>query len=140
MAKPSRTSKTLIRRSASDIPKPMPDDLARLKTAMDRPIDTSEIAEIKKLGPRVQRDPSGNLEKSPLGVIRQAILSALGRRQMTRYELWKRAHAVRPTLSQSGVYEYLRGQRDIGITNAEALMAAAGVMIETPKPSASKRS
>jgi hypothetical protein len=140
MGKPSRTSNNVIRRSASDIPKPTPDDLARLKTAMDHPIDTSEIPEIKKLGPRVQRDSSGNLQKNPLGVIRQAILSALGRSQMTRYELWKRAHAVQPTLSQSGVYEYLRGQRDIGVTNAEALMAAAGVMVDIRKPSASPRS
>jgi hypothetical protein len=59
---------------------------------------------------------------------------------MTRYELWKRAHAIQPTLSQSGVYEYLRGQRDIGVNNAEALMAAAGVMIDTRKSSASKKS
>ena len=46
---------------------------------------------------------------------------------MTRYELWKSAREHCATLPQSAVYEYLRGQREIGLPYAEALMAAVGL-------------
>jgi hypothetical protein len=109
-------------------------ELDRLEAAMNRPIDTSDIPETKKLGPRLKRDASGRLQKGPLSPIRKAILSALGHRQMTRYRLWQKANALHPTLSQSAVYEYLRGERDIGVTSVEALMAAAGVKVTSTKP------
>jgi hypothetical protein len=52
---------------------------------------------------------------------------------MTRYELWKRARAHCPTISESAVYEYLRGQRQIGVAYVEALMRAAGVVVAARK-------
>jgi hypothetical protein len=55
---------------------------------------------------------------------------------MTRYRLWQKANALHPTLSQSAVYEYLRGTRDIVATSAEALMAAAGIKFSGTKPAA----
>ena len=48
---------------------------------------------------------------------------------MTRYQLWKKAHAHCETLSASAVYDYLRGVRDIGIEYAEALMEAANLKV-----------
>jgi len=101
---------------------------------MNRPIDTSEMPPVKRLGARVERDASGELQEKPLGKIREAILSSLGSHQMTRYELWKKARAIRPTLSESAVYEYLRGQRDIGVASAEAMMAAAKLKVTPQKP------
>jgi hypothetical protein len=79
------------------------------------------------------------LVKKPLGPIGEAILIALGNRQMTRYELWSKARAVHPTLSPSQVYEYLRGQRDIGGAAVEALMAAARPKMTSSKPRASSK-
>jgi hypothetical protein len=116
------------------IPNPRLEELDRLEVAMNRPINTSDIPETTKLGRRVKRDASGRLQTRPLGKIREAILDALDHRQMTRYRLWQKAHALHPTLSQSAVYEYLRGQRDIGVSNVEALIAAAGVKVSAKKP------
>jgi hypothetical protein len=106
---------------------------------MNLPINTSDIPETEKLGPRLERDASGKLQKRPLSPIRKAILSALGRRQMTRYRLWQKARAIYPSLSQSAVYEYLRGQRDIGVASAEALMDAAGLTVTAKKPLVTKK-
>src|SRR5271166_3697327 len=128
--------------SAPSLPVYIPDrtlgDLDRLEAAMNHPIDTSDIPETTKLGPRLKRDASGRLQKKPVSPIRKAILSALDHREMTRYRLWQRARAQCPTLSQSAVYEYLRGERDIGVAYVEALMAASGVTVLAKKPTAKK--
>jgi hypothetical protein len=120
----------VVRRSAKSLPKATEGDLARLRSAMEGPIDTAEIPEARGAPSRVQRDASGRIatEKRP-SPIREAILKELGRRQMTRYELWKAARDHCATLPQSAVYEYLRGQREIGLPlpYAEALMAAVGL-------------
>jgi len=144
MKKPSPKANKLVRRSAADIPDPTPEELDCIKIAMAKVIDTSDIPEIKKLGPRPKRDPSDRLQKKPLNPIRKAILSALGHRQMTRYRLWQKANALHLTLSQSAVYEYLRGERDIGVASVEALMAVAGLKVTsreppTPKAPAAKK-
>ncbi len=134
MKKPSSKGNSLVSRSASEIPKPTPEHLAKLRAAMECPINTSDIPEIKQLGLRLKRDASGRLQKKPLGLIRKTILSALGHHQMTRYRLWQKAKAQCPTLSQSAVYEYLRGRRDIGVKYAEALIAVSGVKVSVAKP------
>lgn len=79
------------------------------------------------LGPessRLPRDANGRIIKSPPSRIRSAILQQLGRRQMTRYELWKIARRNCPTLTQSAVYEFLRGFRQLGLGYIEALLLA----------------
>jgi hypothetical protein len=49
---------------------------------------------------------------------------------MTRYQLWKRAREVCDTLPESAVYEFLRGDREIGVRYIEALLAAAGLTVQ----------
>jgi hypothetical protein len=126
-----------VRRQASDRLRATPEDLARLRAGAQGPIDTSDIPE--STGPinRVVRDPDGrlpqpipSLRESP---IRRAILDQLERRQMTRYQLWQTAKEYCPSLPSSAVYEYLRGQREIGTPYAEALMKAVGLVVVAEK-------
>src|SRR4051812_33391310 len=96
---------------------------------MEAPIDTSDIPE--KRGPfrPIKRDLSDRPSRGHKSSIRAAILGALERQQMTRYQLWRAARFHCESLSQSAVYEYLRGQRDIGIPYVEALMEASGLTV-----------
>jgi hypothetical protein len=127
---PRRSAATdLVRRKAGETPKATPEHLAHLLEAMDGPIDPSEAPEVTGPLRRVRRDEAGRLVRSPLSPIRRAILGELGRRGMTRYQLWKAARVFCPTLNASAVYEYLRGQRDIGVSYVEALMRAVGVRV-----------
>ena len=128
MPKRSRANKR-VRISADNIPKPTPRDLDRLDAAMRIPVRASEEDESQDMGPRVHRTASGDLPERPLGTVRRAILEALDRRRMTRYQLWKKAQSRCETLSASAVYDYLRGVRDIGTEYAEALMEAAGLKV-----------
>jgi len=97
---------------------------------MERDIDTSDIPE-RRPGRvmRARRSPDGRPIVPPRSAIRDAILRELGRRQITRYELWKRARVYGPTLSESAVYEFLRGERQIGLEYVEALLAAVGLKV-----------
>jgi hypothetical protein len=119
----------LVRSAAGELPPRTPQDLDRLKAAMRIPVEPSEGREYDQLGPAVRRDASGQIVKPPLGSVRRAILAALDRHQMTRYELWKKAHARCGTLSASAVYEYLRGTRNIGSEYVEALLVAARLKV-----------
>ena len=141
MSRKSGTDK-LVQRTASQIPPTTEQDLARLRAAMEGPIDTSDIPEVSAGAVRVKRDAAGRLPVRPKSPIRDAILAALGRRRMTRYELWKRAQAHCPRLPQSAVYEYLRGGRAIGAPYLEALFAAAGLQVapvKTPRATEPKK-
>ena len=131
--KPFPSARKVVRLSAAELPVPTTEELQRMEAMMDGPVDTSDIPETTELGPRVKRDASGKLQKNQVGPIGKAILSTLGRRRMTRYALWKKANALCPTLSQSAVYEYLRGERDIGVVYAEALLAAVGLKVVSQK-------
>jgi hypothetical protein len=112
---------------------------------MEKEIDTSEIPE-RRPGRimHARRSPLGRPIVPPRSAIREAILRELGRRQITRYELWKRARVHGPTLSESAVYEFLRGERQIGLEYVEALLAAVGLevrrrdesMLDVRKPAA----
>jgi hypothetical protein len=128
MPKRSRNGR-LVQIATDELPARTPADMARLKAAMDLPVTPEEDREFDELGPEVVRDASGNIVKHPLGPVRRAILASLDRRKMTRYELWKRAHAHCETLSASAVYEYLRGVRNIGSDYVEALMKAARLKV-----------
>jgi uncharacterized DUF497 family protein len=138
MPRTSAASK-LVRHRAGEAPAPTPEDLVRLRAGDEVPIDTSDIPEAKGPLRRLKRDAQGRLPQ-PLpelrdSPIRRAILAQLERRQMTRYELWQAARVHCPRLPASAVYEYLRGQRAIGLPYAEALLEAAGLVV-TPRKAA----
>jgi hypothetical protein len=104
---------------------------------MKGPIDTTEIPE--RSGPfrRVLRDESGMLPGRSL--IREAILSEVSRRDMTPYRLWKEARVHCPTLSQSAVQEFLKGQRQIELPYAEALLAALSLVVVPRRPTRARK-
>ena len=131
-------SRGVVRRSAGNIPSTSPAHLSDLLAAMDGPIDTSDIPETKGTAARVRRDESGKLPQRRPSPIREAILAELGRRKMTRYQLWQEARAHCPTLPQSAVYEFLRGQRDIGLSYVDALLLAAGLVVMRPRGTPAK--
>jgi hypothetical protein len=97
---------------------------------MESRIDTSEIPEQRPGGAtRAHRSPEGRPIVPPRSAIRDAIRRELGRREITRYELWKRARVHCPTLSESAVYEFLRGERQIGLEYVEALLVAVNLEV-----------
>jgi hypothetical protein len=128
MPKQSETGK-LVTIAAKDLPAPTAEDMARLEAAMDIPVEAGEDDEFPWEGPEVQRDTSGKILRQPLGQLRTAILAALDDSRMTRYELWKKAHAHCGTLTASAVYEYLRGTREIKSEYLEALLEAARLKV-----------
>jgi len=121
MPKKSQTSK-VVRKSAADIPATSATDLARLRAALNGPIDTSDIPEHRGQFSRLERESDGRLPRKSL--IRDAIARELQQYKMTPYRLWKEARVHCPTLSQPAVYEFLKGQRQLELPYAEALMAA----------------
>lgn len=135
--KPTSPPRT-VRKSASEIAAATQTDLKRLRAAMERAVDTSEIPETRPgRTTRARRTAEGKLVAAPESAIRDAIRRELGRRQITRYELWKRARAHCPTLPESAVYEFLRGQRQIGLEYVEALLAAVELEVRSRHDSAS---
>jgi hypothetical protein len=54
---------------------------------------------------------------------------------MTRYELWKRAKKHCRTLPDSAVYEFLLGQRAIGVDYCEALLKALDLEVRRARKS-----
>ncbi len=56
--------------------------------------------------------------------MRDAIVRELKHLKMTPYRLWKEARVHCPTLSQSAVHEFIKGQRQLELPYAEALMMA----------------
>src|SRR4051794_7715383 len=114
MNKGPKTPK-IFHNGASELATPTAADVARLRAASARPADTSDIPE---------RKPLAASPTVTSGRIRGAIVAESHRRQMTAYAVWKAARARCQTLPQSAVYEFLRGDRQIGLEYIEALLAA----------------
>jgi hypothetical protein len=93
-------------------------ELKRLAQRPDGEVDTSDIREQDPAGGRWVR--GGHR----VGGIRGAIILEMGRRRLTRYQLWKLARAHCPTLPNSAVYEYLDGRRQVGGDYIEAMLGA----------------
>lgn len=129
-----------VRKSAEQVSAASARDLDRLRAAQRGPIDTSDIPERRGPHARLLRDAQGLLPRRSM--IRDAIAREVARRGITAYQLWKEAQAHCPSLSQAAVYEFLKGQRQIGLDYAEALMAATGLaVVQKPprRPAGSKR-
>ena len=131
----------LVRTSARAIAPPSARALARLRRAMEGPIDTTEIPESKPgRAVRPARPTPRSRVTPPESAIRDAIRRELGLREITRYELWKRARRRHgPMLPESAGYEFLRGERQIGLDSVEVLLATVelvGVRREERVPTA----
>ena len=126
MSRKSPAHKT-VRKSAADIPPASAADLERLRNAMAGRIDTSDIPERRKFH-RLQRDASGRLPPRK-SIIREAVTRQMQLLHLTGYRLWQRARAHYPLLSQSAVHEFLKGQRQLELPSAEALLAAVHLRI-----------
>lgn len=94
---------------------------------MQSSIDTGEIPE-RRAFDRLQRDATGRLPPRK-SIIRDAVARQAKRRHLTVYRLWKLARAHYPTLSQSAVHEFLKGQRQLELPSVEALLAAVDLRI-----------
>jgi len=117
------TAGTLPRRTAKRMV-----DLKRLAQRPDDEIDTSDIPEQDLTDGRWVR--GGHR----VGGIRGAILLEMGRRRLTRYQLWKLAKQHCRTLPNSAVYEYLDGRRQIGGNYIEAMLGALGLEVRPRAP------
>ena len=93
----------LVRRSAGQIHRASAADLGRLRRQMQNPIDSSDIPRGGVGAARVVRR-QGRLPAPRRSKLREAMLIELGRRDMTRYQLWQRARRNCPTLPESAVY------------------------------------
>lgn len=113
----------LVRKSAADIPAASAADLDRLRAAMKGEIDTSDLAERRGAFQRIERGAGGR-PPARRSAIREAVKREMERMKITPYRVWKEARAHCPTLSQSAVHEFLKGQRQVELPYAEALMAA----------------
>jgi hypothetical protein len=126
MSKKSAASK-VVRKSAAEIPPASRADLDRLRAAMQGSIDTGEIPERRKFH-RLKRDASGRLPPRK-SIIREAVTREMRQRHLTVYRLWQMARAHSPTLSQSAVHEFVKGQRQLELPSIEALLAAVHLRV-----------
>ena len=120
-------ARKIVRKSASEVPPASKADLDRLRGAMQGSIDTREIPERRQFH-RLQRDANGKLP-SKKSVIREAVTREMRHLDLTVYRLWQLARAHYPTLSQSAVHQFLKGQRQLELPSVEALLAAVHLRI-----------
>jgi hypothetical protein len=130
----TKSESEFVRRTVNELPRATSDDLNRLRRAMAR--SDAQARSKRKNGSSpiflpIRRDENGRIIKNPPSQIRSAILGELDRRQMTRYQLWKAAYEICPTLTQSAVYEFLRGFRQLGLEYIESLLAALKLRVVT---------
>jgi hypothetical protein len=131
----------MIRKRASEIKPASGADLDMLRHAMEEPIDTSVIPENRVGFHRLERDHQGRLPRRR-SLIRDAIRRELESRKMTPYRLWKEALVHCPTISQSAVYDFIKGERQLELPYAEALLAAVNLgvaRLEQPESKDPKR-
>ena len=122
-----RNRGSLVTRSASHIPAATHADIERLRKAMRSSIDTSEIPE------RTTARGGSPVPSPETGGIRDTVLAEIGRQGLSRYRLWKAARAHSKTLPESAVYEFLRGERNIGLAYLDAILAALGLEVRPAK-------
>lgn len=125
MSRKSAVDKT-VRKRAADIPPASRADLERLHDAMAGRVDTSDIPERPKIE-RLSRDAAGGLPRR--SIIREAVARQMRELNITAYRLWQLARTHCPTLSQSAVHEFLKGQRQLELPSAEALLTAVHLRI-----------
>ena len=113
----------IVKKKVADVLSASDAVLDRLRNAKGGPIDTSDIAESTGRPNRLIRDSAGRLP-TRRSIVRDAIIRELKYLNMTPYRLWKEAKLHCPTLSQSAVHEFIKGQRQLELPYAEALIMA----------------
>src|SRR5712691_5463165 len=126
MSKKSVAPKT-VRKAAGELPVASSVDLDRLRAAMQGTIDTGEIPERRKFH-RLKRDATGRLPPRK-SIIREAVARQMQHLHLSVYRLWQMARAHYPTLSQSAVHEFLKGQRQLELPSVEALLTAVHLRV-----------
>ena len=124
----------MVRKAATKLARPTKADLDRLRSAMKGKINTSDIFEGALLKP-LQRDAEGVLPQRK-SMIREAIEKRRKQLRLTPYRLWKLALPFHSSLSQSAVHEFLKGQRQLELPSAEALLAAVKLQVMEQKDQA----
>ncbi len=119
----------IVRREADQIPATSAQELERMLAIPDEAIDPSDIPERPVERQRLIRDPDGRLPKKRRGLIRDSIAAVMVEREMTPYSLWKAAREQCPTISETAVGEFLKGNRSIGLDYLEAMMTALELTI-----------
>ena len=122
----------MIRRTAGELPGTSPEEIARMLAIRDEDIDTSDIPEMAG-GRRLYRDENGRLP-GRRSVVREVVVATMAEREMTNYALWKAAKEHCPTITETAIGQFLKGQRSIGLEYLEAIMAALGLEIRKPAP------
>jgi hypothetical protein len=131
-----RAKSKLVMVTPTDLRPPTPADVARLRRAAQRPADFSEVPELFDSGLRSRRDASGRLPKVFRSPVLRAVSRELRTRRMTGHQLWKQARRLCPTLTESAVYEFLRGERQIGLTYLDAILGVLDLEVRRARRSA----
>ncbi len=119
----------MVRKRAEDLPPLGRAARTRLRAAMAGPVDTSELPAQSGRPTRVPGVRRTAPTPAPRSAIRDAILAELGRREITRYALWKAARRHCATIPESAVHEFLRGTRQIELPYVEALLHAVELVV-----------
>lgn len=126
-SKSSGDSKSrIVRHTAGTLPKRTAKRMAELKRQIHMPDDQIDTSDIPEQDPADGRWVRGGHR---VGGIRGAIILEMGRQGLTRYQLWKLAREHCPRLSNSAVYEYLDGRRQVGGEYIEAMLEALGLEV-----------
>ena len=116
----------IVRHTARTLPRRTAVRMAELKRLARRPDDQIDTSDIPEQDPSDGRWVRGGHR---VGGIRGAIILEMGRRGLTRYQLWKLAKEHCPTLPNSAIYEYLDGRRQVGGDYIEAMIEALGLEV-----------
>lgn len=129
MRKKSLADVKLVHKSAERLPAARAEDLLRLKRASAGPVDTSDLPERPNGALGAGASVTRGLEAGPPSLLREAIVKEMARQNLTAYGLTKRARSYCETLSQAAVYEFVKGQRQLAVRYADALLRALGLQI-----------
>jgi hypothetical protein len=122
----SKSKGRTVRHTARTLPGRTARRMAELKRLAQRPDDRIDTSDIPEQDPADGRWVQGGHR---VGGMRGAIILEMGRRRLTRYQIWKLAREHCPTLPNSAVYEYLDGRRQVGGRYIEAMLAGWGLVV-----------
>jgi len=129
MGKKSSVEPRAVRRSAGRLPAVRAEDLLRLKRASARAVDTSDLPERPNAALGARPSAARLLSAERPSLLREAIVKEMARQNLTAYALTKHAKVFCETLSQSAVYEFLKGQRQLEVRYADALLRTLRLQI-----------